>query len=150
VVFRSVDGEVQQLDVHTIGGVVTPAQALMVIVPKNAHLEVDAMLSNKDIGFVNEGQLTEVKIEAFPFTKYGVIDGEIENISYDAIEDERLGLVYKMKVLLKETTIQVKDKLINLVPGMAVTVEIKTGKRRLIEYFLSPLMQYQDESVRER
>jgi hemolysin D len=145
-----VDGEIQQLDIHTEGGVVTPAQALMVIVPKKDELEVEALLANKDIGFVREGQTAEIKIEAFPFTKYGVIDAEIQNVSNNAIPDENLGLVYKAKVLLKQTMIQVEDKLVNLVPGMAVTVEVKTGKRRIIEYFLSPLMEYQDESVRER
>ncbi len=108
--------------------VVTPAQTLMVIVPKESTLEV----------------------EAFPCTKYGVIDAEPTDISPNAISDEKLGLVYRAQVLLKASKILVKDKWVNLSPGMAVTVEVKTGKRRLIEYFLSPLLKYTDESIRER
>ncbi|HHJ18166.1 MAG TPA: HlyD family type I secretion periplasmic adaptor subunit [Gammaproteobacteria bacterium] len=145
-----VSGTVQELVIHTEGGVVTPAQALMVIVPRESVLEVEAWIANKDIGFVNEGQTAEVKIEAFPFTKYGVIDAELLDISSNAISDEKLGLVYRAQVLLKASKILVKDKWVNLSPGMAVTVEVKTGKRRLVEYFLSPLLKYTDESIRER
>lgn len=145
-----VDGVVQQLAVHTIGGVVTPAQELMVIVPKEEGIEVEAIIENKDIGFVHEGQTAEVKVDAFPFTKYGVIDAELINVSSDAVPDEKLGLIYTSRVLLKQSAIQVGDKMIGLSPGMTVTVEVKTGKRRLIEYIFSPLMQYVDESVRER
>ena len=154
MLFRSltapVTGVVQQLAVHTIGGVVTQAQPLMVIIPSEQRLEADVWVQNKDIGFVFEGQKSELKIETFSFTKYGTIDGEIINISSDAVEDEKLGLVYAARVSLNKSVIQVKDRLANLTPGMAVTVEIKTGKRRLIDYFLSPIMQYQSESIRER
>ncbi len=143
-------GTVQQLAIHTEGGVVTPAQALMVIVPQEDTLEVEAWIANKDIGFVNPGQTAEVKIEAFPFTKYGVIDAELTAISPNAISDEKMGLVYRAQVLLKASKILVRDKWVDLSPGMAVTVEVKTGKRRLIEYFLSPLLKYTDESIRER
>lgn len=145
-----VDGVVQQLAVHTIGGVVTPAQQLMVIVPQEEGIEVEAVITNRDIGFVREGQAAEVKIDAFPYTKYGAIDAELVNLSNDAVPDEKLGLIYTARVLLKQSAIRVEEKMINLSPGMSVTVEVKTGKRRLIEYVLSPLMQYADESVRER
>lgn len=145
-----VSGVVQQLAIHTVGGVVTPAQQLMVIVPNEHTLEVEALVQNKDIGFVHAGQAAEIKIETFPFTKYGIIDAEIRHISNDAIADEKLGLIYAARVLMKKSVINVDGKQVNLTPGMAVTVEIKTGKRRLIEYFLSPLLQYGQESVRER
>ena len=145
-----VSGVVQQLAIHTVGGVVTPAQQLMVIVPNEHTLEVEALVQNKDIGFVHAGQAAEIKIETFPFTKYGIIDAEIRHISNDAIADEKLGLIYAARVLMKTSVINVDGKQVNLTPGMAVTVEIKTGKRRLIEYFLSPLLQYTQESVRER
>ena len=145
-----VAGTVHQLAVHTIGGVVTPAQELMQIVPGNDAMEVEAWLPNRDIGFVHEGQAAEIKVETFPFTKYGTIDAEIINISNDATADERLGLVYAMRVKMHRTSMQVKDKIINLTPGMAVTVEVNMGKRRLIEYILTPLLRYRDESVRER
>ena len=145
-----VAGTVQQLAVHTVGGVVTPAQPLMVIVPKENVLEVEAMLPNKDIGFVNPGQAAEVKVETFPFTKYGTLHGTITQVSSDAIQDEKLGLIYSTRVKLAKDTLQVENKTVRLTPGMAVTVEVKTGKRRVIEYFLSPLMQVSSESLRER
>jgi hemolysin D len=145
-----VDGAVQQLAVHTVGGVVTPAQALMVIVPKDDPLDVEAFVENKDIGFVNAGQEAEIKIETFPYTKYGTIHGEVKHVSSDAIQDDQRGLVYSSRVKLERATIQVENKVVDLAPGMAVTVEIKTGQRRVIEYFLTPLMQYSKESLRER
>ena len=145
-----VDGTVQQLAVTTVGGVVTPAQPLMVIVPKENVLEVEAMLPNKDIGFVNPGQDAEVKVETFPFTKYGTLHGKVTQVSSDAIQDEKRGLIYSTRVKLARDTIQVENKMVRLSPGMAVTVEVKTGTRRVIEYFLSPLMQVTSESLRER
>lgn len=145
-----VDGVVQQLQIHTIGGVVTPAQELMLIVPDEESLEVEALLENKDIGFVEEGQQAEVKIDAFPFTKYGTIDGTLTDISNDAVMDETKGLVFKTQVALARSVIQVSKRTVNLTPGMSVAVEIKTGKRRVIEFFLAPLLRYKSESVRER
>ncbi len=145
-----VDGTVQQLAIHTIGGVVTPAQPLMTIVPANSPIEVEAHLSNQDIGFVRPGQKVEVKIETFSFTKYGTIDGEVIFVSPDAIQDEKLGLVFAVRVRLEKNTIFVDGNNLNLSPGMAVTVEIKTTQRRVIEYFLDPLMRHGSESLRER
>ena len=145
-----VSGKVHRLAIHTIGGVVTPAQELMHIVPDEEAIEVEAWLLNKDIGFVHEGQEAEIKVETFPFTRYGTIDAEILNISSDATPDERLGLIYAMRVKLFQTTMKIKDRVINLSPGMAVTVEVNMGKRRLIEFLLSPLLRYKDESIRER
>jgi hemolysin D len=113
-------------------------------------LEVEALLENKDIGFVEEGQRVEVKIDAFPFTKYGTIDGELIDISNDAVMDETKGLVFKTQVALARSVIQVSKRQVDLTPGMSVTVEVKTGKRRVIEYFLAPLLRYKQESIRER
>ena len=145
-----VAGTVQQLIANTIGGVVTPAQSLMVVVPRDNVLEVEAMLPNKDIGFVNPGQDAEVKVETFPFTKFGTLHGKITQVSSDAIHDDKLGLIYLTRVKLARDTLQVENKLVRLTPGMAVTVEVKTGTRRVIEYFLSPLIQAGKESLRER
>lgn len=145
-----VPGVVQQLAVHTIGGVVTPAQKLMKLVPESQRLEVEAWILNKDIGFVQAGQTAEVKVATFPFTKYGTIDAEVVNVSNDAMTDEQKRLVYAARVLLKRTNILVGKKRINLTPGMEVTVEVKTGKRRLIEYILSPLLRYKQDSFGER
>lgn len=145
-----VDGVVQQLKVHTIGGVVTPAEQLMVIVPRGQPLEIEALVFNRDIGFVVEGQKTTVKVDAFPFTRYGTIAGDIVTVSKDAATDEKLGLVYPSRIRLATTQMRIDAKDVDLSPGMAVTVEIKTGQRRLIEYFLSPLIQVAAESARER
>ncbi|POQ05312.1 HlyD family type I secretion periplasmic adaptor subunit [Pseudomonas syringae] len=145
-----VDGTVQQLAVHTVGGVVTPAQPLMVLVPDGQPVEVEAMLENKDVGFVRAGQPVTVKVETFTFTKYGTIDGEVISVSNDAIEDEKRGLIYSSKIRLNSDTLNVNGVDIKLSPGMAVTAEVKTNKRRVIEYFLSPLQQHASESFRER
>lgn len=150
VITSPITGSVQQLAIHTVGGVVTPAQELMMIVPEQSQLEVEALILNRDIGFVAEGQIAEVKIDTFNFTKYGLLEGEITNLSNDAISDENLGLVYLTRVLLKETQMMINNKLVNLSPGMSVSVEVKTGQRRIIEYFLSPLLRYKQESIRER
>ena len=145
-----IDGVVQQLAVHTIGGVVQPAEALMSVVPGEGELVVEALLANKDIGFVEEGDIAEVKLEAFPFTKYGVIEGIVEDVSNDAVNDENLGLVYQARIKLDRQTIMVRGRETVLTAGMAATAEIKTGKRRVIEYLLSPLLRYRDEALRER
>lgn len=145
-----IDGTVQELAVTTIGGVVTPAQEIMKIVPENSGVEVEARFLNKDIGFVHPGQLAEIKVDTFNFTKYGVVDAELSDISSDAIQDEQLGLVYKARLIPSESALQVGGKLVNLAPGMTVTAEVKTGQRRVIEFFLSPLLRYKQESLGER
>ena len=145
-----VAGTVQELAVHTVGAVVSPAQPLLKIVPGQGTLEVEALLLNRDIGFVDEGQVAEIKIDTFNFTKYGLIDAELVNISNDAVEDEQLGWVFKLRLELGQDSIRVGEKQVRLSPGMAVSAEIRTGKRRLIEFFLSPLLRYKQESVRER
>jgi len=166
-----VDGVVQQLAVHTIGGVVTPAQTLLVLVPLESHLEVEAMISNRDIGFVSAGQDAEIKVDTFNFTRYGLLHGQVLNVSTDAITRDRREeatrdgspatekstsepkgqeLVYAARVALNRTQMQIEGKSVPLGPGMAVTVEIRTGTRRIISYLLSPLLKYQQESLRER
>src|SRR5262249_45211677 len=166
-----VDGTVQQLAVHTIGGVVTPAQNLLVIVPADSHLEIEAMVSNRDIGFVAAGQEAAIKVGPFPFTRYGLLHGRVLSVSQDAItrdkpqegsnepsrkldssasEPKGQELVYSARVSLDGTYMQIEDKHVNLSPGMAVTVEIKTGTRKIISYLLSPLARYKQEVLRER
>jgi hemolysin D len=145
-----VDGVVQQLSIHTIGGVVTEAQQLMVIVPESSRLEIEATLLNKDIGFVQAGQQVAIKLETFPFTRYGTIDGEVLHVSSDAVQHEQLGLVYLARIAMSRATMEADGKTVYLTPGMAATAEVKTGKRRVIEYLLSPVLRYGDESLEER
>jgi len=150
ILYAPVSGQVQELAVTTIGGVVTEAQQLMLLVPEEEQLEVEVFLENKDIGFVEEGMPSEIKIHTFPFTKYGVIDGQVITISDDAVVDENMGLIYSMRVLMKKNTIIVKGKEVRLMPGMAITAELQTGKRRIVEFFLAPLLKAKSESIRER
>ncbi len=150
ILYAPVSGYVQQLAVNTIGGVVTEAQQLMIVVPEEENLEVQVMLGNQDIGFVQGDMPAEIKIHTFPFTKYGLINATVTHISDDAILDEKLGLVYAMHLKMHKSTIRVEAKDVKLIPGMAVTAEVKTTQRRVIEYFLSPLLRYKQESIRER
>ena len=164
-----VDGVVQQLSVHTVGGVVTPAQPLLVVVPVESRLEIEAMVSNNDIGFVHEGQEAEIKVATFNFTRYGLLHGQVLNVSEDAVTPEKQDkpgesgrsaddastpkgpeLSYAARVSLDQTQMQLEDRVVNLSPGMAVTVEIKTGSRRIISYLLSPVLRYKQEVLRER
>lgn len=145
-----VDGTVQQLSVHTIGGVVPSAQPLMQIVPKQNVIEIEAFVANRDIGFVREGQEVQVKIDAFEYTKYGTVPAIVKHVSRDSIEDEKKGLIYSVKVELGRNTVAIDGKSVSLTPGMSATVDIKTGTRRVIEYVLSPLIQHGRESMHER
>lgn len=166
-----VDGTVQQLAVHTVGGVVTPAQMLAVVVPSESKLEIEATVANRDIGFVHPGQEAEVKVDTFNFTRYGLLRGEVISVSSDAvtrdvpragpfdrptrsgsaaIEQRGQDLEYIARVALARTDMQIDEKLVTLTPGMAVTVEIKTGSRKIISYLLSPLARYRQETLRER
>lgn len=145
-----VDGTVQQLAVHTVGGVVTPGQALLAVVPSDESLEVEASILNKDIGFVRPGQPVTIKVESFPYTRYGYITGVVETISHDAAQNEQMGLVFPARISLESDELVVEGVVVELTPGMALSAEIKTGKRRLISYLLSPLRQHANEALRER
>lgn len=143
-------GVVQGLAASTIGGVVTPAQPIMTIVPEDTPLIIEANIQNKDIGFVSEGQEASIKIDTFSYQRYGLLKGTVEKVSPDAFEDEKQGLVYKIKVSIPKQKLQVEGKEVSLSPGMAVTVEVKTGQRRVIEFFLEPLVKYAKESLTVR
>jgi hemolysin D len=145
-----VDGTVQQLAIHTTGGVVTPAQVLMVVVPQGAEVTAEVVLENKDIGFVSNGQPAEIKLETFPFTRYGTVQATVKSVSADAVADEKRGAIFPATLQLKDTQLSVDGKKIALAPGMNLTAEIKTGKRRVIDYLLSPVQTATQESLRER
>lgn len=145
-----VSGTVQQLAVHTVGGVVTPAQPLLAIVPSDETLEVEATVLNKDIGFVRPGQRATVKVESFPYTRYGYLTGTVETVSHDAAQDEKLGLIFPARVRLLQAHLIIDGVRVALTPGMSLSVEIKTGKRRVIDYLLSPLQTHTEEALRER
>lgn len=145
-----VSGTVQQLQVHTIGEVVQPAVPLLTIVPEDTRLEVEAMVENKDIGFIEMGQAVKVKVDSFPYTKFGMIEGTVRHISLDAEEYEDGRILFPVKVAMKTQKIQVQGRSVRLSPDMSVTAEVKTGKRRVIEFFLTPFLRGMDESLKER
>ncbi len=145
-----VDGSVQQLSVHTVGGVVPAAEPLMLIVPKEDQIEVEAWVENKDVGFTREGQSAQVKIDAFDYTKHGMIHGLVSRVSRDAVDDEKLGPLYKTQVTLDSAVMRIEGHDRPLTPGMTVSVEIKTGTRRIIDYVLSPVLRHEHESFSER
>lgn len=144
-----VDGTIQQLSVHTLGGVVEAVKPLMVIVPYGA-LTVQAKVLNKDAGFVQRGQQVSVKLEAFPFTRYGTIPGTIQSISTDAVNDEKLGLIYLARISLFRSTIDRGDRAVPLSPGMTGTADIRTGQRTILSYLMSPIDKARREAARER
>ena len=144
-----VDGTVLSLTAKTIGGVVNAGQQLAQIVPEKVPLYVDAALDNQDVGFVKPGQRVVVKVATYPFQRYGYLEGTVENISPDAIQDDKKGLIYKAKIKLNDEKSSKQNQL-KLLPGMSVSAEITTGQRRIIEFFLDPLMTKADESLKVR
>lgn len=159
-----VDGTVQQLTIHTTGGVVTPAQALMVIVPHAAPeaLLAEVQLENKDIGFIRVGQAAEVKFETFTHTRYGTVPATVQWVTADAViapaaeqgPDKggvaRAAAVFPARLRLAKGTLDVDGRVIRLGPGLNLTAEVKTGRRTVIDYLLSPVQRTVGESLRER
>ncbi len=161
-----IDGVVDQLAIHTLRGVVTPAQHLMIVVPDAPQLVMEAQLTNRDVGFVHVGQAVKVKVETFNFTRYGLLDGKVIDVSRDVIsEDERQATsnprtdlstqrggapAYIARIALARTSMSVDGQTRPLQPGMLVTAEIKTGDRSIIDYILSPIARRTEESLHER
>lgn len=145
-----VDGTVTQLAVHTVGGVVEAAKPIMVIVPARGKLVAEVAIANKDVGFVRAGQPVALKVEAFSFTRYGAVPGRLEQISSDAVQDEKRGLIYTARVALDRATIVRDGRAVPLTPGMAVTADIRTGRRSLGSYLLSPIDEIRTTAARER
>jgi len=156
-----VDGTVHQLSVHTVGGVVTPAQPLLAIVPVDSQLEIEAVVPNRDIGFLHKGQEAQIKIDAFNFTRYGLAGGQVLGLSSDAVSrdspparearaEKGPDLEYVARISLDRSAMNTEAGAVNLTPGMTVSVEIRTGARSLMDYLLSPLGRYRHDSFRER
>lgn len=149
-IIAPVDGFVNTLFIHTVGGVVTPAEKLMSIVPVDSPLIIKATVLNKDIGYIRETMPVTIKIDTFDFQKYGTLKGTVKHIPKDAIEDEKLGPVYEVFIEPKDKTLKVDGKTVSIQSGMSLSVEIKVGKRRIIEFFIYPLIKYLDESISVR
>ncbi|MCK5177862.1 MAG: HlyD family efflux transporter periplasmic adaptor subunit, partial [Candidatus Aenigmarchaeota archaeon] len=149
-IISPVDGHVDKIFMHTVGGVVTPAQQLISITPVEVPLLVKAQVLNKDIGFVKEDMNVKIKIDTFSFQKYGLLAGKVINVSKSSIMDEKLGPVYEVFIEPLETKLVVEGKEELISSGMSASAEIKTGKRRIIEFFIYPLIKYLDEGISVR
>lgn len=145
-----IDGVVQDLTANSINGVVRQADVLMRIVPGGQRLEVEARVQNKDIGFVEAGQHVSVKLETFPFLLYGTIAGEVVDVSRDVAGDDPKGPAYKARIALARDYMPVGERQVPLSPGMAATVDIETGRRRIFDYVLAPVLKRTGEAMRER
>jgi hemolysin D len=149
-ILSPVEGHISNLYFHTIGGVVTPAQKLMALVPIEAPLVIKASVLNKDIGFVKEAMPVLIKIDAFDFQKYGILNGVVRNVAKHSTEDEKLGPVYEVFINLSQTQLMVEGRMTPVASGMSLSAEIKVGKRRIIEFFVYPLIKYLDEGIKVR
>ncbi len=146
-----ISGKVQQLAVHTVGAVVTAAQVIMIVVPEDTPMEVEAWLDNKDIGFVCEGQKAEIKVETFNFQKYGTLPATVVTVGTDAVENKEGKLLYRVLLKPEQTEFRlITGRVVPISAGMSATAEIKTKKKRIIEYFLDPFLKYKSEGLRER
>jgi hemolysin D len=145
-----VSGTVQQLAVFSTGGVVTAAQTLMVIVPDGAEVTAEVVIDNKDIGFVNVGQAAKVKVETFSFTRYGTVPATVIGVTSDAVIDEKRGAIFPAILRLEQAAIDIDGKSVRLSPGMLIAAEVKTGRRRVIDFLLSPVHQTAAQSLKER
>lgn len=156
------DGYVDAVYVHTVGGVVTPAEKLMSIIPSNIPVIVDASVSNHDIGFIELGMPVQIKADTFDFQKYGMYEGKVKLIARDSHDDEKkqpsdshltekkLDQVYEVYVTPTKNSLRVEGKDQPLTPGMTVSAEIKVGKRRIIEFFIYPLIKYWHDGISVR
>ncbi|KDM91756.1 HlyD family type I secretion periplasmic adaptor subunit [Photobacterium galatheae] len=145
-----VSGVVHQLQAYRAGEVLVEAQPVMQIIPDQTPLEVVVYVPNKDIGFIQEGVKAIVKVESYPYTQYGTLSGVVKNISPDTIELNQAGFFYEVKITLDQQAIPYQGRELTLSPGMAVMAEMKTGKRKMIDYFLSPLIEMKDSAFSER
>lgn len=150
VISSPVDGIIGKIAINTVGAVVSPAEKLMTIIPKDVPIQLKAIVANKDIGFIYEGMEVAIKIDTFSYQRYGFLDGKVKRISSNAITDEKLGLVYEVFVELQHTYLTVEGEKRYILPGMSATSEFKVGERRIIEFFIYPLIKYYDDGISVR
>jgi hemolysin D len=170
-----IDGVVQKMAVTTIGQVVTTGQQLLVVTPNEGPLQIEALVSNLDVGFVKVGQDVVVKVDAFPFTRFGTLRGRVVKIATEAVDEAEAkrtlanatasaagaaavgaspgvpqSFVFPVSVALTDTAIRVDEATMPLTPGMTVVIDIKTSTRRVIDYVFSPIAKVSSEALRER
>lgn len=142
-----VDGIVYNINIHTIGQNISTTQNLLSIVPDNANLLIKAKVKNDDIGFIHSGQLVSIKVDAFDFQKYGVIDGFVIFVAPNSIFDEKNGFVYEVYIKPIHNYLPNEHNLI-LKIGMTTNNEFIIGKRKIIEFFIYPLTKNLDVSLK--
>ena len=155
-----VDGVVQDVGELAQGGFLQRGDRLMAVVPAGGGLEIRAYVRNRDVGFVEAGQRAVVKIDAFPFTRYGTTEGVVEGVSLDAVGGSEPGLPaaspdeftagYLARIALTRPFLDIGGAIVALRPGMHAAVDIRTGRRRMLEYVLAPLVAYGSNAFRER
>lgn len=144
------DGYIDKLFAYTIGGVVTPAEKLIELTPAEKPLLIKAQVQNRDIGFIKVGMPVSIKIDTFDFQKYGILDGKVKSISQNSIMDEKLGPIYEVYVTPINNTFIIDGQEKNIATGMTLNSEINIGKRRIIDFFIYPLIKYMDEGISVR
>ncbi|MFA9396593.1 MAG: HlyD family type I secretion periplasmic adaptor subunit [Halodesulfovibrio sp.] len=142
-----VTGTINEVLITTEGGVVTPAEKLISIVPKNSPLVVETKVLNKDIGFIEKNMMVTIKVNAFTYQRYGTLEGTVSQISKDSIKDEQLGDIYMVYISVTDPSLKVDNVMVPMSTGMTVLAEINVGTRRLIEFFIYPLIKYLDEGL---
>ncbi|MDH4378678.1 MAG: HlyD family type I secretion periplasmic adaptor subunit [Vampirovibrionales bacterium] len=145
-----VDGVVSEMAIHTVGGVVSPAEKLLVLVPSHTLLQAEVLVENKDIGYVRKGLPVTLKLETYDFQKYGTLPGTVLTVSQDSTPDEKQGLLYKVWIKPEKTQLKVDGRWSSLTTGMSITAEIKVGKRRIIEFFIYPMIKSLSEGLSVR
>lgn len=152
ILIAPINGTIVEVKATTIGETLEAGKPIITMVPDGQNLEVEALMLNKDIAFIKKGQKAVIKLEAYPFTRFGYLEGTVETIAADAINNEKLGLVYPVIIKLDSLNLKKGQKSIptKIIPGMSANVEIATDKRRIIDFILSPIMKSLDEAGRER
>ena len=155
-----VDGEVQDVEGLAEGSFVQRGDRLMAVVPAGGGLEIRAWVRNRDVGFVEAGQTAIVKVDAFPFTRYGTTEGVVEGISLDAVggggpessdgAPDEFTAGYLARIALTRPALEIDGTVVPLRPGMHAAVDIRTGRRRMLEYVIAPLVAYGSNAFRER
>lgn len=150
ILVSPVDGTISQLSVHTLGGVVEAAKPIMVVVPSAGARIAEVKIQNRDIGFIRQGQEVALKLEAFSFTRYGTLKGKVLTVGSDAVQDEKLGLVYPARIAIDLSQPSLRGGAMRADVGMQVTADIRTGRRSILSYLLSPIDEATQEAGRER
>ena len=145
-----VRGTVKQIYINTVGGVVKPGEPIMDIVPLDDTLLVEAKVSPKDVAFLRPGQEVMVKVSAYDFSIYGGLEGKLESISADTIEDKKGNYHYLVKVRTQKTAITYHNEVLPIIPGMIVTADILIGKKTVLDYLLKPILKAKQNALRER